>query len=140
MKWDYLYLSILMIAWMSPRDPDQDRDRAFNWSQWMRWLPPMEHAHTNEKKLRRVLIVGRDDAAKNELSSFLFSLGLTPIDLHEQPNTGKTVIEKFEQYASEVGYAIVLLTPDDMGGTDKENLALYRYYCSFGCLGIMYSS
>ncbi len=35
--------------------------------------------------------------------------------LAEQVNLGQTVIEKFERYASAAGYAIVLLTPDDLG-------------------------
>lgn len=68
------------------------------------------------------IVHGHDDAAKNELSSFLFRLGLKPIILHEQPNNGKAVIEKFEQYASKVGYAFVLLTPDDIGGKDRKSL------------------
>ncbi|MBN1216812.1 MAG: nucleotide-binding protein, partial [Candidatus Lokiarchaeota archaeon] len=38
--------------------------------------------------------------------------GLIPIILHEQPNEGKTIIEKFERY-SDVGFAIILLSPDD---------------------------
>lgn len=37
------------------------------------------------------------------------------IILHEQPNEGKTVIEKFERDASQVSFAVVLLTPDDIG-------------------------
>ena len=37
-----------------------------------------------------------------------------PIILHEQPNQGRTVIEKFEAH-SDVSFAVVLLTPDDMG-------------------------
>ena len=39
---------------------------------------------------------------------------LEPVILHEQPNEGRTIIEKFEQHA-DVGFAVVLLTPDDMG-------------------------
>ncbi len=78
----------------------------------------------NGQKLKKVFIVhGDDDSSKNELSSFLFRLGLKPMILHEQPNAGKTVIEKFEQYSSDVGYAFVLLIPDDIGGKDKENLS-----------------
>jgi predicted nucleotide-binding protein len=34
--------------------------------------------------------------------------------LHKQANAGKTIIEKFEFYAN-VGFAIVLLTGDDVG-------------------------
>src|SRR5260370_8315494 len=35
--------------------------------------------------------------------------------LHEKPNKGRTVIEKFSDY-SNVGFAVVLLTADDRGG------------------------
>jgi predicted nucleotide-binding protein len=41
---------------------------------------------------------------------------LEAIILHEQPDQGLTIIEKFETYASQVGFAVVLLTPDDLGG------------------------
>jgi predicted nucleotide-binding protein len=36
--------------------------------------------------------------------------------LGEQPNRGRTIIEKFVDHAREVGFAVVLLTPDDLGG------------------------
>jgi len=36
-----------------------------------------------------------------------------PIILHEQPSTGRTIIEKFEDYAADTQLAFVLLTPDD---------------------------
>jgi predicted nucleotide-binding protein len=45
---------------------------------------------------------------------FLERLGFQPVILHEQANLGRTVIEKVEAH-SEVGFAIVLLTPDDQG-------------------------
>jgi predicted nucleotide-binding protein len=64
---------------------------------------------------RRVFIVhGRDEAAKEAVARFLEKLELDPIVLHEQPNQGRTVIEKFEESA-DVGFAVVLLTPDDVG-------------------------
>jgi predicted nucleotide-binding protein len=53
---------------------------------------------------------------KESVARFLEKLGLTPVILHEQPNAGKTVIEKFEAH-SDVGFAVVLLTPDDLGGS-----------------------
>ena len=56
---------------------------------------------------------GRDEAAKQELARLIEKLDLKAIILHEQPNKGRTVIEKFEDY-SNVGFAIVLLTPDDI--------------------------
>ena len=41
--------------------------------------------------------------------------------LHEQPNQGRTIIEKFEAHA-DVDFAIVLLTPDDVGGSKEGQL------------------
>ncbi len=68
------------------------------------------------KNARRVFIVhGHDDALKNAVARVVDRLGLEPIILHEQPNKGRTIIEKFLAY-SDVGFAIVLLTPDDTGG------------------------
>ena len=65
---------------------------------------------------KRVFIVhGHDDALKNAVARVVDKLGLEPIILHEQPNKGRTIIEKFLAY-SDVGFAIVLLTPDDIGG------------------------
>jgi hypothetical protein len=67
---------------------------------------------------KKIFIVhGHDNEAKNELARLVESLGLTTIILYEQPNAGKTIIEKFESNASEVGYALVLLTPDDSWGS-----------------------
>ncbi|ACA19281.1 nucleotide-binding protein-like protein containing TIR -like domain [Methylobacterium sp. 4-46] len=65
----------------------------------------------------KVFIVhGHDDAALQGLARFIEKLGLEAIVLKEQPDQGRTIIEKFEQSATDVGYAVVLLTPDDMGG------------------------
>ena len=35
--------------------------------------------------------------------------------LREQPSRGKTIIEKFEEFASRIDCVFVLLTPDDSG-------------------------
>lgn len=65
---------------------------------------------------KEVFIVhGRDDEAKKKIANFVKGIGLKPIVLHEQPNEGRTIIEKFEHHSS-VEYAVVLLTPDDVGG------------------------
>ena len=48
------------------------------------------------------------------MARFLEKLDLKPVILAEMPGEGRTIIEKFEQHA-QVGYAIVLLTPDDVG-------------------------
>lgn len=70
--------------------------------------------------LRDVFIIhGRDDGTKETVARFIERLGLKPIILHEEPNQGQTIIEKFEQHA-EVAFAIALLTPDDTGGLAEE--------------------
>lgn len=64
---------------------------------------------------RRVFVVhGRDDGTKETVARYLSKLDLAPIILHEQPNQGKTIIEKFEAHA-DVDFALVLFTPDDVG-------------------------
>ncbi|HRN89629.1 nucleotide-binding protein [Hyphomicrobium sp.] len=63
----------------------------------------------------RIFIVhGRDGETKHEVARFLNSLGLAPVILDEQASEGRTLIEKFEAH-SDVGFAVVLLTPDDEG-------------------------
>lgn len=65
---------------------------------------------------REVFIVhGRNEAVKESVARFLESLDLRPIILHEKPNLGRTLIEKFEAH-SDVAYAVILLTGDDLGG------------------------
>lgn len=64
---------------------------------------------------RRVFVVhGHDDGTKETVARFLGKLDLEPVILHEQPNRGRTVIEKFEDY-TDVAFAVVLFTPDDIG-------------------------
>jgi hypothetical protein len=66
---------------------------------------------------RRVFVVhGHDEGVQQSVARFLEKLDLIPVILHEQPNRGRTVIEKFEAY-SDVRFAVVLLTPDDVGGS-----------------------
>lgn len=60
------------------------------------------------------LVHGHDESAREGTARFLEKLGLEPIILNEQPNAGRTIIEKVERYA-EVAFAVVLLTPDDIG-------------------------
>ena len=70
------------------------------------------------KTRRKVLIsYGLDEEAKTTVAEFVENLGLKPIILDEQPNNGQTIIDKFEENADETGFAIVLLTPDDVGSS-----------------------
>jgi predicted nucleotide-binding protein len=62
------------------------------------------------------IVHGHDKQAKTEVQLFLERAGLHPVVLHEQPNAGKTIIEKFEDHAGVAAFAVVLMTPDDIGG------------------------
>jgi len=71
----------------------------------------------------KVFIVhGHDEAIKQSVARFLERLDLDVVILHEQPDKGQTLIEKLESHSSEVdiGYAAVLLTPDDLGKLASE--------------------
>lgn len=77
-------------------------------------------SNINREATGNIFIVhGRDEGAKESVSNFIHKLKLNPIILHEKPNEGKTIIEKLESYAN-VDFAIVLLTPDDIGNS-KDN-------------------
>lgn len=63
----------------------------------------------------KVFIVhGHDEAARETVARFIERIGLEAIILHEQANQGLTIIEKVVAH-SDVGFAVVLLTPDDEG-------------------------
>lgn len=60
------------------------------------------------------IVHGHDEAMQQAVARMLEKLKLKPIILHELPNKGRTIIEKFSDH-SNVGFAIVLLSPDDIG-------------------------
>jgi predicted nucleotide-binding protein len=78
--------------------------------------PPAGHT-APPRDLSKVFVVhGHDGGAREAVARFLEQVELQAIILQEQPDQGLTIIEKFETYASQVGFAVVLLTPDDLGG------------------------
>ena len=75
---------------------------------------------------RKVFIVhGHDDLLKTSVARLLEKLDLDPIILHEQPNLGRTIIEKLLDH-SDVAFAVVLLTADDRGGLARESAEKYK--------------
>lgn len=77
--------------------------------------PAVGGAATSSK---RVFIVhGHDEAVKQAVARFLTRLDLDPIVLEEQTSAGMTLAEKFEHH-SDVRYAVILLSPDDLGATE----------------------
>ena len=75
------------------------------------------------KKDKVFIVHGRDNEAKQEVARFIERVGLTPIILHEQASSGKTIIEKIEHYSEEAGYAVVLYTACDHGRGINETKA-----------------
>lgn len=65
------------------------------------------------------IVHGHDELLKNQTESLLRGFGLEPIILHQKPDEGLTIIEKLEKH-SNVGYAFILLTPDDTGYPNTE--------------------
>jgi predicted nucleotide-binding protein len=72
-----------------------------------------QQAHTVSKTKKVFVVHGHDEIAKTNLEVFLLEIGLEPIVLHRQADEGLTIIEKFEKH-SDVGYAFILLTPDEI--------------------------
>ncbi|MDD9974636.1 MAG: nucleotide-binding protein [Candidatus Poribacteria bacterium] len=70
------------------------------------------------------IVHGHDHASRDTVANFVDNWGLTATILDKQPNKGRTIIEKFENCADEASFAIVLLTPDDVGASvnDKAHL------------------
>lgn len=67
--------------------------------------------------LSKVFIVhGHNDEAKQTVARYVEKLGFQAVILHEQPNKGRTIIGKFREESAGIGFAIVLMTPDDVGG------------------------
>jgi len=60
------------------------------------------------------IVHGHDNGAKQEVARFIEHLGLTAIILHEQIDRGNTIIEKLKKHTN-VGYAVILYTPCDVG-------------------------
>ena len=62
------------------------------------------------------VVHGHDAARKHEVARVIRELtGNDPVILHEQADVGQVLIEKFEANAARAGFAVVLMTADDLG-------------------------
>lgn len=115
---------------------DESRDW-FESQKGMSFLPKTATVAAIARELKRLLdrgeqhrdfkifiVHGHDDLLKLELKNYLqntLRLGV-PIILHERPDAGRSIIEKFEAEAGDVDFVFVLLTPDDsVGHTSAPN-------------------
>jgi predicted nucleotide-binding protein len=81
-----------------------------------------EKINTDSTKV--FIVHGHNNEIKLDVARFLEQIKLQAVILHEQTNAGKTIIEKLEKY-SDVGYAIVLYSPCDIGKENKEEDELH---------------
>jgi len=79
--------------------------------------PNIQHGQSVSRKI--FLVHGHSEDVNRAVASFLRTLSLEVVILREQPNQGQTIIEKFEKN-SDVGFAVVLLTPDDSGAPIRD--------------------
>jgi predicted nucleotide-binding protein len=60
------------------------------------------------------VVYGHDVDARHQLEATLRRWGLDPVILDQLPSEGATLIEKLESYYPNVGFGVVLATPDDI--------------------------
>ena len=84
----------------------------------------ISYVSNGEKFEKKVFVVhGHDEASRESVARFLENLGFEAIILHEQSDSGRTIIEKIEDHSG-VSFAVVLMTPDDLGAVKTETQEL----------------
>jgi len=82
-------------------------------------LTQQEMAGSNLR--RRVFVVcGTDGEMKQAVTNALTKLRLVPIVMCEEPSQGRKIVERFQDYA-DIGFAVVLLSPDDFAYSKDES-------------------
>lgn len=79
--------------------------------------PPVQRAVENKKVF---VVYGHDLNARTQLEAMLRRWELEPLILDQLVSGGQTIIEKLEEYTSQVNFGIVLATPDDIGYPRKD--------------------
>ena len=75
----------------------------------------------SQSRSRRIFIVhGHDGDLKNHLARLLNKLDLLPIILAEQPEKGQALYAKLHAELSDIAFAFVLYTADDVGAPQDE--------------------
>ncbi len=75
--------------------------------------PPVAPATITNTKV--FVVYGHDATARDQLEAMLRRWGLEPLILDQLPSEGQTIIEKLESFTGQVGFAVILATPDDEG-------------------------
>ena len=76
-------------------------------------IAPIQQVISGSDVRRRVFVVcGTDGEMKQAVTNALTKLRLVPVVMCEEPSQGRKIVERFQEY-SDVGFAVVLLSPDD---------------------------
>jgi predicted nucleotide-binding protein len=84
-------------------------------------ISPQESVPAQKLSPKVFIVHGHDEGMREAVARFIEAIGLKAIILHEQANMGRTIIEKVEANV-DVGFAVVLLSPDDDGCAKGETL------------------
>ena len=77
------------------------------------------------KDNKKIFVVhGHDIGIKDSVAGFLEKHKLKLIFLDGQVSGGKTIIEQFEMHSASAHYAVILITPDDIGAVKGEETKL----------------
>jgi len=82
----------------------------------------------NKKILKKVFIIhGKEVSLADELHRILNEHEIGSVILQNQPNDGRTVLEKLEEEGfNKTDYAIAIVTPDDIGGLNGTGIVKSR--------------
>lgn len=78
--------------------------------------PALDSPASHFDKNSVFIVHGHDHDALAHVENFVRKNDLIPVVLKDEPNKGRTLIEKFIEH-SRVGYAVVILTPDDVASS-----------------------
>lgn len=79
-------------------------------------VPATSGIKTSPAEKSIFIVHGHDDTAKTFVHHFLNQLtGQDAAILHEQGNSGQSLIEKLEKAAAKASFAVIILTADDLG-------------------------
>jgi predicted nucleotide-binding protein len=85
---------------------------------------PSQQSEEVQRSPNRVFVVhGQNDTARDNVVAFLSSVGLKGIVLHDQPNMGRHLLTKFIEEAELVTFAVIVMTDDDVGALNGEELS-----------------
>ncbi len=75
-------------------------------------LTPFQSTKSVSDRRRIFVVCGTDDEMKQAITNALTKLWLVPVVMCEEPSQGRKIVEHFADY-KDVGFAVVLLSPDD---------------------------